>query len=181
MRCGIYLLAIVLFAFHAYASKEDGPPAVGDKAPDFTLKDADDQVHSLKKLRGQIVFLILGNRKIRKEDDKWAAAFQTDYGNREGIIAYIIADMRSVPGFVPKGFVKRQLRKNKPPVTLLLDWKGEIHKTFRTGKKKPNLYLIAPDGSIVFHAKSDFDEKTREMLKTAISEIKPSAKEKLPE
>ena len=181
MRCGIYLLAIVLFAFHAYASKEDGPPAVGDKAPDFTLKDADDQVHSLKKLRGRIVFLILGNRKIRKEDDKWATAFQKDYGNREEIMAFIIADMRSVPGFVPKGFVKRQLRKNKPPVTLLLDWKGEIHKTFRTDKKKPNLYLIAPDGSIVFHAKSDFDEKTREMLKTAISEIKPSAKEKLPE
>lgn len=181
MRFGIYLLAIVLFAYHAYGSKENGPPAVGDKAPDFILKDADDQAHSLKKLRGKIVFLILGNRKIRKEDDKWAATFQKDYGDHEGIIAFIIADMRSVPGFVPKGFIKRQLRKNKPPVTLLLDWKGEVHKTYRTDKKKPNLYLIAPDGSIVFHAKSDFDEKTREMLKTAISEIKLSVKDKLPE
>ena len=49
MRFGLYLLAIVLFAFHAYASKEDGAPAVGDKAPDFTLKDADDQASFLKE------------------------------------------------------------------------------------------------------------------------------------
>ena len=181
MRFGIYLLAIVLLACNAHASNEVAPPTVDDKAPDFTLKDADDQTHSLENLRGKIVFLILGNRKIRKEDYKWAAAFQKDYGDREGIIAYIIADMRSVPGFVPKGFIKRQLKKNKPPVTLLLDWKGELHKTYHTDKNKPNLYLIAPNGSIVFHAKSAFGEKTYEILKTAISEIKLLAKEKLPE
>lgn len=181
MRFGIYLLAIIILTCPAYASKEDVPPVVGDIAPDFTLKDAEDQTYSLEKLRGKIVFLILGNRKIRKEDDKWAAAFQKDYGDREGVIAYIIADMRSVPGFVPKGFIKRQLKKNKPPVTLLLDWKGEIHKTYHTDKKKPNLYLIAPDGSIVFHAMSNFDEQTYEKLKTAISKIKPPAKDALPE
>ena len=181
MRFGIYLLGIVILACPTYASKEDAAPAVGDKAPDFTLKDAEDQTYSLEKLHGKIVFLILGNRKIRKEDDKWAAAFQKDYGDREGAIAYIIADMRSVPGFVPKGFIKRQLKKNKPPVTLLLDWKGEIHKTYHTDKKKPNLYLIAPNGSIVFYAKSDFDEKTYEELKTVISKIELSAKEALSE
>ena len=181
MRFGIYLLAIVILACPAFASNEDVPPAVGDKAPGFTLKDAEDQSYSLEKLRGKIVFLILGNRKIRKEDDKWAAAFQKDYGNREGIMAYIIADMRSVPGFVPKGFIKRQLKKNKPPVTLLLDWKGDVHKAYHTDKKKPNLYLIDPDGLIVFHAKSDFGEKTYKTIKTAISEIKPSVKETLPE
>ena len=177
----IYLLAMMIFACHAYASKEGAPPKVGDIAPDFTLKDAEDQSHPLEKLRGKIVFLILGNRKIRKEDDRWAAAFQKDYGDREGVIAYIIADMRSVPGFVPKGFIKRQLKKNKPPVMLLLDWKGEIHETYHTDKKKPNLYLIGPNGSILFHAKSDFDEKIYEKLKTAIIEIKLPAQEKPPE
>ena len=181
MRFGIYLLAIIFIACPAYASKEEAPPTVGDVAPDFTLKDAEDQTYASKKLHGKIVFLILGNRKIRKEDDKWAAAFQKDYGDREGVIAYIIADMRSVPGFVPKGFIKRQLKKNKPPVTLLLDWKGEIHNAYHTDKKKPNLYLIAPNGSIVFHAKSDFDEKTYGKLKMAISKIKPPAKDALPE
>lgn len=177
----IHFLAIIIFACSAFVSKEEAPPKVGDIAPDFTLKNAEDQTYSLEKLRGKIVFLILGNRKIRKEDDKWAAAFQKDYGDREGIIAYIIADMRSVPGFVPKGFIKRQLKKNKPPVTLLLDWKGEIHRSYHTEKEKPNLYLIAPNGSIVFHAKSDFDEKTYEKLKTAINEIKLPAQEKPPE
>ena len=175
----IYFLAMMIFASSAFASKEGAPLKVGDIAPDFTLKDAEDQTYSLEKLRGKIVFLVLGNRKIRKEDDKWAVAFQKDYGDREGVIAYIIADMRSVPGFVPKGFIKRQLKKNKPPVTLLLDWKGDVHKAYHTEKKKPNLYLIAPNGSIIFHAKSDFDEKTYEKLNTAISEIKLPAKEAL--
>ena len=40
----------------AFASKEGVAPAVGDKAPDFTLKDAEDQTYSLEKLRGKIVF-----------------------------------------------------------------------------------------------------------------------------
>ena len=176
MRFCVYLIASFLLACHAYA-KENAPPAVGDTAPDFTLKDADDQTHSLKKLRGQVVFLIMGNRKIRKEDDKWAEAFHKDYETHEGITAYIVADMRSVPGFVPKGFIKRQLKKNKPPATLLLDWKGEVHKAYHTDKKKPNLYLIDPNGSIVFHAKSDFDEKTYGTLKIAISKIKISSRE----
>ncbi|MDE0299211.1 MAG: redoxin domain-containing protein [Candidatus Poribacteria bacterium] len=181
MRFSTYFLAIAILTCPVGASRDEAPPKVGDIAPDFTLKDAEDQSHPLKKLRGKVVFLILGNRKIRKEDDKWAEAFQKDYGGREGIVAYIIADMRSVPGFVPKRFIKRQLRKNKPPVTLLLDWKGEIHNAYHTDIKKPNLFLIAPNGSIVFHAKSDFDEKTYEKLKAAISKIKPPAKDALPE
>ena len=107
----IYFLAIILFACPVSALKERVPPKVGDIAPDFTLKDAEDQTYSLEKLRGKIVFLVLGNRKIRKEDDKWAAAFQKDYGDREGVIAYIIADMRSVPGFVPRDLSRGNSRK----------------------------------------------------------------------
>ena len=103
MRFGIYLLAMMILACPAFASKEGVPPAVGDKAPDFTLKDAEDQTYSLKKLRGQVVFLIMGNRKIRKEDDKWAEAFHKDYETHEGITAYIVADMRSVPGSCLRG------------------------------------------------------------------------------
>ena len=66
-------------------------------------------------------------------------------------------------------------------MTLLLDWKGDVHKAYHTEKKKPNLYLIAPNGSIIFHAKSDFDEKTYEKLNTVICKIKPPAKDALPE
>ena len=119
-------------------------------------------------MRGKIVFLIMGNRKIREEDDKWGYAFQQDYGENDRVVAYIVADMRSVPGFVPKGFIKKQLKRDKPPVTLLLDWKGKVHQEYRTEKEKPNLYIIDPEGKLAFHINSDFDKEAYQKLKAVI-------------
>ena len=175
MRNISYVLIIGLLAFASVASDQEGaeaPLQVGDDAPDFTLQDAEDQEHALKKMRGKVIFLIMGNRKIREEDDKWGHAFQKDYGENDRVVAYIIADMRSVPAFVPKGFVKRQLKKDKPPVTLLLDWKGKVHQAYRTEKEKPNLYIIDPKGKLTFHIKSNFDKETYQKLKTVIDGFK---------
>ena len=68
-----------MFVGFADEKTEPTPPKVGDTAPDWTLQDPEEKEHNLKKLRGKVVFLIMGNRKIRKEDDKWAEAFQKDY------------------------------------------------------------------------------------------------------
>ena len=150
---------------------ETAPPKVGTTAPDWTLQDAEEKEHALKKLRGKVVFLIMGNRKIREEDDKWAEAFQKTYGEKEQVVAYIIGDLRSVPGFIPKRFIRSQLKKNPPAVKFLLDWKGEVHKRYQTEKKKPTLYLISQEGTIVFHRKSDFKAETYAELKRAIDKL----------
>ena len=171
MRYISLCLIIGLCAFVSVASDQkqvEEPPQVGEEAPDFTLQDADDQEHALQKMRGKVVFLIMGNRKIRKEDDKWGHAFQKDYQENDRVVAYIVADMRSVPGFVPKGFIKKQLKKDEPPVTLLLDWKGKVHQAYRTEKEKPNLYIIDPQGKLAFQIKSNFDEETYQKLQAVI-------------
>ena len=171
MRYIPYFLIIVLFVFASVASDQEQveePIQVGEQVPDFTLQDADDQEHALKKMRGKVVFLIMGHRKIREEDDKWGHAFQEDYRENDGVVAYIVADMRSVPAFVPKGLIKRQLKKNQPPVTLLLDWKGKVHQAYHTQKEKPNLYVIDPEGKLAFHIESNFDKDTYQKLKAVI-------------
>lgn len=150
---------------------KDKPPKVGDAAPDFTLQDAEEKQHNLKKLRGKLVFLIMGNRKIRKEDDKWAEAFQKDYKKDKRVTAYIVGDLRSVPGFIPKRFIRFQLKRKPPPVTFLLDWKGQVHQRYHTEKKKPNLYLISPQGKIVFHRKANFKEEIYAELKKQIDAL----------
>ena len=160
----------ILVAF-ADEKSETAPPKVGDTAPDWTLQDAEEKEHILKKLRGKVVFLIMGNRKIRKEDDKWAEAFQKAYGENEQVVAYIIGDLRSVPGFIPKGFIRSQLKKNPPAVKFLLDWKGEVHKRYQTEKKKPTLYLISQKGTIAFHQKANFDSATYAELKKEINRL----------
>ena len=175
MRYILCFLMIGACVFASVASDQDGGEEllqVGEDAPDFTLQDAEDQEHALKQMRGKVVLLIMGHRKIREEDDKWGHAFQKDYRENDQVIAYIVGDMRSVPGFVPKSFIKRQLKKNKPPVTLLLDWKGKVHQAYRTQKEKPNLYIIDPEGKLAFHIKSNFDEETYQELKAVIDRFK---------
>lgn len=169
----LWLFAFIGIAMFAFAAEktETQPLKVGDEAPLFTLEDAEEESHSLKKLRGKVVFLIMGNRKIRKEDDKWAAAFQKDYAEDKRAVAYIVGDLRSVPGFVPKWFIRNQLKKNPPPVTFLMDWKGRVHEKYQTEKEKPNLYLISPKGILVFHRKSDFKPKVYAELKTEIDTL----------
>ena len=173
----LFIAAVISIAFcgmlvgFADEKAEPTPPKVGDTAPDWTLQDPEEKEYNLKKLRGKIVFLILGNRKIRKEDDKWAEAFQKDYRENVQVTAFIIADMRSVPGFIPKRFIRGQLKKNPPPVKFLMDWKGEVHKQYQTEKEKPTLYLISQKGTIVFHSKSDFKPETYAELKKEIDKL----------
>lgn len=168
------IISIVFFgmlASFADEKPEPTPPKIGDTAPDWTLQDPEEKEYNLKKLRGKVVFLILGNRKIRKEDDEWAAAFQKDYRENKQVTAFIIADMRSVPGFIPKRFIRGQLKKNPPPVKFLMDWKGEVHKQYQTKKEKPTLYLISQKGTIVFHRKSDFKPETYTEVKKEIDKL----------
>ena len=170
----VTVISVTLFGtFASFADEktETGPPKVGDTAPDFVLQDVEEKEHSLKKLRGTVVFLIMGNRKIREEDDKWAEAFQNDYRENARVTAYIIADMRSVPGFIPKGFIRGQLKKNPPPVKFLLDWRGEVHKQYQTEKEKPTLYLVSQQGTIVFHEKTDFKSEIYTELKKEIDKL----------
>ncbi|MCY3724459.1 MAG: redoxin domain-containing protein [Candidatus Poribacteria bacterium] len=160
-----------MFVVVADEKSEIVPPKVGDTAPDWTLQDAEEKEHHLKKLRGKVVFLIMGNRKIREEDDKWAEAFQKEYGENEQVVAYIIGDLRSVPGFIPKRFIRSQLKKNPPSVKFLLDWKGEVHKRYQTEEKKPTLYLISQKGTIVFHRKTNFKAEIHAELKKEIDRL----------
>ena len=173
----LYITAIICIAFFGMLASfadekaEPTPPKVGDTAPDWTLQDPEEKEHNLKKLQGKIVFLILGNRKIRKEDDKWAEAFQKDYRENKRVTAYIVADMRSVPGFIPKRFIRGQLKRNPPPVKFLLDWKGEVHKQYQTEKEKPTLYLISQKGTIAFHRKANFKPETYTELKKEVDKL----------
>ena len=155
IRVPIFLL-LLISSIGVFSHAKDEPPKVGDIAPDFTLQDVKEKEHTLKKLRGKIVFLIMGNRKIRKEDDKWAEAFQKMYKTDKRVTAYIVADLRSVPGFIPKRFIRFQLKRNPPPAPFLLDWKGKVHQRYHTEKNKPNLYLISSQGELIYHKKANF-------------------------
>ena len=159
---GMSLILLFLFPL-VYAEKPPGlPPEI--PAPLFALKDASDKVHELKALKGKLVFLIMGNRKLRKADDLWAEALVKHYPDEKRLAIFIVADMRSVPRFIPRALIRSQLRRNKPPVTLLLDWGGETHTRYRTKLDRPNLFLIGPDGDVEHYERSEPTEQAIQKL-----------------
>ena len=178
MRWGTRFLILVLSCgvIAAADGNESRGPKVGDRAPDFALSDVDDHEHSLSRLggEGKAVLLIMGNRKTRKEHEKWAAAFREDYGDRDWVTAYIVVDMRSAPAFAPKGLIKRKLARSKPAATVLPDWKGKVHRIYATQKETPNLYLVRPGGTLTFQLNANFDPETFLELGKAIDDLQPS-------
>ena len=165
----VAILIALLCCLTVFSAEE--PLRVGMKAPEFSLKDAEDKDYTLAKLKNNVVVLILGNRKIRKEDDKWAEAIQKDFKKNKRIKTLIIADMRSVPRFIPKGFIKWTLKKDKPPATLLLDWNGKAHIAYKTQKEKPNIFLIDKAGVIVYHLNANFKDEAYKRLKAEMEKI----------
>jgi hypothetical protein len=170
------ILALACGVISANGGNESAGLTVGDRAPDFVLMDVDDRQHSLSQLgqEGKAVLLIMGNRKTRKEHEKWAESFRKEYGNREWITSCIVVDMRSAPVFAPKALIKRKLAKNRPAATVLLDWKGKVHQVYRTQKETPNLYLVHPGGQLTFHLNANFDPKAYLQLEKAIDDLRPS-------
>ena len=132
---------------------ETAPPKVGDTAPEWTLQDAEEKEHNLKKLRGKVVFLIMGNRKIREEDDKWAEAFQKDYKENEKVVAYIIGDLRSVPGIHTETVYQEPTEEKPTPCGILAGLERGSAQTVSDRKKEadalPHLarrhYCVPPE------------------------------------
>ena len=112
----ITLLAIALILVSATAAsgkaKEEEKLKIGDPAPKFTLKDPDDKEYSLEKLlgkdeeHGKSVILIMGNRKVRKQANKWARTLYKVYEKREEVVLIMIADLRDLPFFATESMVK---------------------------------------------------------------------------
>ena len=150
------ILLIAMFCMTAIAQEE---LKIGTDAPNFRLKNAEDKNYNLKKMKGNVVILIMGNRETRKETDKWAQAIKKDYAKNKKLKVFMIADMRSVPWFIPKGFIKGWLKKDKPPVKLLLDWNGKAHAAYKTKKKKANVFIISQKGKIVYLINANYNDK----------------------
>jgi peroxiredoxin len=157
----------------AFAEEEE--LKIGMDAPDFALQDAEDKDYKLKEMKDNVVILIMGNRQTRKETDKWAEAIQKDYSKHEKVKTFMIADMRGVPWFIPKSFIKGWLKKDKPPAPLLLDWDGKTHVAYATQEKKPNVFIISKLGKIAYRIDANYDDEKYHKLK---AEIKKSLDEK---
>jgi cytochrome c biogenesis protein CcmG, thiol:disulfide interchange protein DsbE len=125
-----------------------GPTAghrVGDLAHDFTLKDLNDQKHTLKELRGkevvQVVFWATWCVPCLEEVPK-LRSIQEKYGDRGVQILGIVIDMNQTKDGVRA--TARDLKINYP---VLWDDGGEVQDRYQVSYIPQN-FLIGKDGVI---------------------------------
>lgn len=166
----ILFLIICSFAF--------GIIEPGRRAPDFTLKDADDKSYILSEMRDKIVVLLIGTQKSRKEGDKWIFAIEEDYGQYKDIECYLIADLRGLPFFVTESMVKWGVRREDLPFKTLLDWDGNTAQKYEVQRGLPNLFIIDKQGKIAYSYSGKYSDEVYSKFKKKLNLMLLSNKSK---
>jgi len=174
----IILLSIALLLVLPATAKEEERLKIGDPAPKFTLKDADDKEHGLEKLlrkdeeSARIVILIMGDRKVRKDANQWAKKLHELYKEKKEEIALLmLADLRDLPFFVTESMVKWGTKREKLPITIVLDWEGKINKLYKTQKGKSDIFIVNSDGKIAYHQVSKYKDDAVKKIQGRIQDL----------
>lgn len=175
-RMAIWLSIIVILASStAVWGKEEERLKVGDPVPEFTLKDAYDKEHSFKLLldkeETKVAVLLMGDRKVRKDANKWARELHKIYGKREDVVLIMLADLRDLPFFATESMVKWGTKREKLPVTILLDWEGKVNKLYKTQKKRTDLFIIDSDGKLLYHQVDKYSDETAKKVTAKMQDV----------
>ncbi len=150
---------------------------VGDKAPKFVLKDADDKEYSLDQILKKekepikVLILIIGDRSTRESGNKWVEELHKLYEKNKDIAILMIADLRGLPFFVTESIVKWGVKQEKTPATILLDWDGKVNQLYKTEKGKSNIVIVNNKGLISLYYKENYSDEVFKKVITKIQEL----------
>ena len=127
-------------------------PEYGTPAPDFTLKDQNDQEIRLSQFRGKNVLLFGFDKDSVDNGGTWLNLFLERYTERLCILP--IANGSSMPfasRLFLKGKVKAELQDAAKEFNLssfLLDWTGDVSRQYGMALKMPTIVVIDRAGHI---------------------------------
>jgi peroxiredoxin len=134
---------IVFITVALLAGTAGAQPAVDARAPEFSLQDQHEKTVSLREYEGRVVVLIASDKEGKAQNRGWEQAIRERYGERVVILG--IADVSSVPFFL-KGKIRNDFKKDGE--SILLDWKGEVFRSYGFAKAVSNIVLIDGHGVI---------------------------------
>jgi peroxiredoxin len=167
---------LVSAAISAEKKNEKETLKVGDQAPKFTLKDADDNEYILEKILSKekkdmrILLLIIGDHTTRGNGNKWAKELDKLYKERKVIDIFMIADLRKLPFFVTEFMVKWGTKREGLPVTILLDWEGKVSQQYKTQRGESNIFIVDSDGKIRYILVGQCSPENLKILQSKIQE-----------
>ena len=139
---------------------------VGEPAPNFTLKAADGDEHSLSDFEGQYVvleWLNFGCPFVGKHYGSGNMQQLQETYTGEGVVWLSIVS--SAPGkqghYPPEEMVQQKKKHDGNMTAILMDSDGEVGKTYGA-TVTPHMYVINPDGELVYRGGIDDKPTTDE-------------------
>ncbi|MBK7600405.1 MAG: redoxin domain-containing protein [Acidobacteria bacterium] len=140
------VLAILLLSPTFKAMSQPGVDAPGfAKAAEFELKDQYDKSSAYRFPKQKLTVLTFGDRKGSEQIEGWVKPLWDRYQDK--IDQKGVAMLSSVPSFA-RGLVRR-IFKSQVKYSVLLDWSGDVSKSYGCKGGVANLFVIDRDGRIV--------------------------------
>ena len=165
------IFTTVLCAGASYAGVETGKPA-----PDFTAKDINGQIHKLSDYKGKIVVIESYNQDCPfcanhfKNGDM--QSLQADITGKGGIWLLVNSVNPGHPSYRTAEAAKQEWTAYKIKATAWLDdSSGEIGKLYGM-KTTPQMFVITPDGTLVYQGAIDDKADPKHDPKTARNYVK---------
>jgi hypothetical protein len=166
--------------FASVADEKKDPLKVGSLAPEWTLKDAKDKAYKLTDFENRILVILGSDKTGDEENEVWGGKLAEKYSDQIAIVG--LADLRGVP-FFWKGRVKSSFRNRRDTpsakygVPILLDWKGDVPKSYGFKPEVSNQVVIDAEGVVryIAHGKCT-DEAFEKMCEILNALLKDEAK-----
>lgn len=141
---------------------------IGEKAPEFSLKDTEGKEHSLSSLSGKIVVLEWFNPDcpfVVKQHEK--TSVMADLVKKYGDKVTFLAINSSAPGKQGSGTERNSKAKTdwKIDFPILLDETGEVGKAYQS-KNTPTMYIVDAKGNLAYWGAIDDDSGAEKAGKT---------------
>ena len=156
------LLTLIFISFmliNAAEYSDRTGAVVGEPAPDFSVVDANGNMHSLSDFAGQYVILEWLNHGcpfVRKHyDGNNMQEMQKRY-TEEGVIwLSVVSSAPGTQGYMePNETIETMKEKNASPTAILLDVDGTMGRAY-DARVTPHMYIINPEGIVEYNGAID--------------------------
>lgn len=160
------LIAIGFVASAPSVVAQTNEAAVGEPAPNFTLKDLDGETHALSDYEGDYVVLEWLNFECPFVGKHYGSGnmqtLQETYTEKGVVWLSIVSSAPGMQGYFPPEEMKAQNEKRGGnQTTILMDTAGKVGKTYGA-TVTPHMYVISPKGELLYRGGIDDKPTTDE-------------------
>lgn len=147
-------------------ARTEDAPGVGDKAPNFTMKDYTGKAHTLEDYRGKVVVLDFSSQHCpySKAADPHFAKLHEEFKD-QGVVILSIDSHNATP---PED-IAEYAEENELPFPILKD-EGNAYADKMAAQRTPEVFILDKEGTIMYHGAFDDGRMPGEGDKTYVKD-----------